>query len=152
MSTAPSPSTPDYQRLRIRFRKQGDLRWISHRDLVRAVERLCRRADLALRMSEGFHPKPKLSFPSALALGIEGLGEVMELELVRPVEPEQVQQRLNALAPAGLVITQIAVIAGAMWHRCCCDKPQQGSRALPCGTSSPSRTNVASRWRRPSKG
>ena len=89
VSTTPSPSTPDYQRLRIRFRKEGDLRWISHRDLVRTVERLCRRAELALRMSEGFHPKPKMSFPSALALGIEGRGEVMELELVEPVEPQQ---------------------------------------------------------------
>lgn len=112
MSTAPSPSIADYQRLRIRFRKHGDLRWISHRDLVRAMERLCRRADLALRMSEGFHPKPKLSFPSALALGIEGLNEVMELELVRPVHAEAIRQRLNSLAPAGLTITQIAVVAG----------------------------------------
>lgn len=103
----PSPAPGDYQRLRLRFRKERDLRWIGHRDLVRVVERLCRRAGLTLRMSEGFHPKPKLRFPSALALGIAGLSEVMELDLTTPVDPQQVQQQLNAHAPAGLVFTQV---------------------------------------------
>ena len=51
------------QRVRIRFRKQGDLRLIGHRDLVRCLERLFRRAGLPLGMSEGFHPKPRMSFP-----------------------------------------------------------------------------------------
>jgi radical SAM-linked protein len=71
-------------RARIRFRKQGDLRLIGHRDLVRLLERLFRRAGIGLAMSQGFHPKPRMSFPSALALGIEGLDEVMELELAEP--------------------------------------------------------------------
>ncbi len=69
------------QRVRIRFRKEDDLRLISHRDLVRTLERLFRRAELPLGMSEGFHPKPRMSFPSALAVGIAGTDEVMELEL-----------------------------------------------------------------------
>ncbi|MFW6170355.1 MAG: TIGR03936 family radical SAM-associated protein [Planctomycetota bacterium] len=111
MSTLADPSTRDSQRLRIRFRKSGDLRWISHRDLMRAVERLCRRAGLELRMSEGFHPKPKLSFPSALGLGIEGLDEVMELQLLEPLEPTELVRRLNANAPTGLTITAATTLA-----------------------------------------
>ena len=102
-----SPSV-DRVRLRIRFRKVGDLRWISHRDLARTLERLFRRAGLALRMSEGFHPKPRMSFPSALALGVAGEGEVMELELAEATDPGEVGQRLTALAPPGLVITDVA--------------------------------------------
>jgi len=73
-------------RFRLRFCKRDDLRWISHHDLVRTVERWLRRAGLPLRRSEGFHPKPKLSFSSALALGIAALEEVMEFELTEPVE------------------------------------------------------------------
>jgi hypothetical protein len=73
-------------RVRIRFRKQGDLRLIGHRDLVRLLERLFRRAGIGLAMSQGFHPKPRMSFPSALALGIEGLDEVMEVELAEPAK------------------------------------------------------------------
>ena len=48
------------------------------------LERLFRRAGLPLRLSAGFHPKPRMSFPSALALGIEGTDEVMEVELPSP--------------------------------------------------------------------
>jgi radical SAM-linked protein len=69
-------------RMRIRFTKAGDLRWISHRDLARVWERLLRRAGLQLAFSEGFNPKPRISFPTALALGIEALDEVVELEIV----------------------------------------------------------------------
>ena len=106
-----SPSAqPDRQRFRLRFRKHGDLRWISHRDLVRTVERMVRRAGLVLRMSEGFHPKPKMMFPSALALGIEGQAEVMELELVRPVDPLRYRDAAQAQAPPGLVISQVQVL------------------------------------------
>jgi hypothetical protein len=68
-------------RVRVRFSKQGDLRLIGHRDLMRCFERLFRRAGLRLRFSEGFHPKPRMTFPLALAVGIEGTDEVMELEL-----------------------------------------------------------------------
>ena len=95
------------QRVRIRFRKEGDLRWISHRDLVRAFERLLRRADLRLGMSEGFHPKPRMSFPSALSLGILGASEVAEFELAEVLELEPLRQRLCDQAPPGLVIGQV---------------------------------------------
>ena len=104
------PVTPDRQRLRLRFCKQGDLRWISHRDLARMLERLVRRAGLVLRMSEGFHPKPKMAFPSALALGIAGQAEVMELELARPADPREVATRLNAQAPPGLRVSQVQAL------------------------------------------
>jgi radical SAM-linked protein len=92
------------QRVRIRFRKQGDLRLIGHRDLVRTMERLFRRAGLRLAMSEGFHPKPRMSFPSALALGIAGVDEVMELELAEPSETDELLRRLAPQAPPGLAL------------------------------------------------
>ena len=75
---------------------------ISHRDLLCLFKRVFRRADLNLRMSEGFHPKPKVSFHSALALGIEGLDEVMEFELVEAMSPENLKQRVQEHAPLGL--------------------------------------------------
>ncbi len=95
------------QRIRIRFRKQGDLRWISHRDLARAFERLFRRAELPLSMSEGFHPKPRMSFPLALGLGIAAEDECMELELAQTADPASLKQQLNQLAPPGLEILKV---------------------------------------------
>lgn len=95
------------QRVRIRFRKQGDLRWIGHRDLMRLLQRLFRRAGLALAMSEGFHPKPRMSFPSALAVGIEGLDEILELELAENPTADELLERLQHQSVSGLDFTQV---------------------------------------------
>ena len=100
----------DRIRLRIRFRKVDDLRWISHRDLVRAFERLFRRCDLPLRMSEGFHPKARMSFPLALSLGIASNGEVMEFELTEPAEAKQLAEQLASQAPQGLDIIALRML------------------------------------------
>lgn len=89
-------------RFRIRFCKTGELRLISHRDLVRALERMFRRAGLQLAMSEGFHPKPRMSFAVPLALGMAGLDEVLEVALVEWIEPERLLEALNAQAPDGI--------------------------------------------------
>jgi radical SAM-linked protein len=98
------------QRVRIRFSKQGNLRWIGHRDLARLLERLFRRAGLRLGMSEGFHPKPRMGFPSALAVGIEGLDEVMELELAETRTADDLLARLNAHALPGLGFRSVEIL------------------------------------------
>lgn len=92
------------QTVRIRFRKHGDLRLIGHRDLARIMKRLFRRADLPLPMSAGFHPKARMSFPSALAVGIDGTDEVRDVELSHPVPTETHVVVLNERAPQGLTI------------------------------------------------
>ena len=95
------------QRVRIRFCKHGDLRLIGHRDLVRTMERVFRRAKLCLGMSEGFHPKPRMSFPSALALGIAGRNEVMELELADEYDDTGLLDRLSAATVPGLEFLRV---------------------------------------------
>jgi radical SAM-linked protein len=92
---------------RIRFRKHGDLRLISHHDLMRCFERMLRRAALPFHSTEGFNPKPRLVFALSLALGIEGHAEVVELELDESLSPEEVQTRLAQQAPAGLEILAV---------------------------------------------
>jgi radical SAM-linked protein len=110
-TTPTAPPRPIRQRIRVRFRKEADLRLISHRDLVRTWERLFRRAGLRLSLSEGFHPKARMSFPSALGLGIAGLDEVMEFELAEYIPAEPLRQRLAAQSPAGLAITDLQILA-----------------------------------------
>jgi radical SAM-linked protein len=73
---------------------------------VRTFERLFRRAEFKLSMSEGFHPKARMTFPSALSLGIRGLDEVMEVELAEVMDMDQLVLRLRQQAPAGLVIRE----------------------------------------------
>ncbi len=61
-------------------------------------------------MSEGFHPKPRMSFPSALALGIEGLDEVMELELAESAAAETLHSQLTRHAIPGLSFAAVDIL------------------------------------------
>ncbi len=98
------------QRVRIRFRKEGDLRLIGHRDLVRTIERSLRRARVQLSMSEGFHPKARLSFPLALSVGVAGVDEVMEVDFGESVEREALTELLKGVFPPGLELQSLEVL------------------------------------------
>lgn len=91
-------------KVRIRFRKAGDLRLVSHHDLLRCFERMLRRAALPYHSTEGYNPKPRLVLALPLPLGIVGHEEVVELELDEELPPEEVGQRLAREAPPGLEI------------------------------------------------
>src|SRR2546423_14769776 len=97
-------------KVRIRFRKSGDLRLISHHDLMRCFERMLRRAAIPYHSTSGFNPKPRLVFAMPLALGICGTDEIAELELDEPVPAEDVLQRLAEQAPPGLEILSVQSI------------------------------------------
>src|SRR4051812_11073551 len=88
-----------FDKVRIRFRKVSDFRLISHHDLMRCLERALRRASLPFRLTEGFHPMPRIVFALSLPLGMGGLSEVVEIEFTEPVEPEAVLARLRVHAP-----------------------------------------------------
>lgn len=94
-------------RVRVRFRKQGDFRLTSHRDLMRAVERLFRRADVKICETEGFHPKPRVHYPASLALGMTGLDEVLEADLAEEISPDELLVRMNAQTIPGLEFTSV---------------------------------------------
>jgi len=95
---------------RLRFRKSGNLRFLSHLDLMRSVERLCRRAAIDFTFTGGFHPQPRIVYALALPLGIDGCNEVMEIELATPLESEELLIRLRAHAPVGLDFTSAYAI------------------------------------------
>jgi hypothetical protein len=100
MSEVSAP--PPVCKVRLRFTKTGDIRFLSHHDLMRLLERLLRRADLPFRSTEGFNPKAKITFASALSLGIVGHEEVVEIELDGDWSAEHIQQKINELTPEGL--------------------------------------------------
>ena len=100
-------------RYRIRFGKTGLLRWIGHHDLQRLWERLLRRCELRLSMSGGFHPKPRINFPSALALGVEGLDEVVEIELSQSLCVDELRLRLIQDGQPGLAIGEVICMGTA---------------------------------------
>lgn len=99
------------QRIRFRFQKKGDACFLSHHDLMRLFERVVRRADVPTRMTSGFNPHPRISFPLALGLGIEAEGEVVEMELSEWMPANEVLRRISALMPAGLRLLSARVVS-----------------------------------------
>lgn len=98
------------QKVRIRFRKGGDLRLLSHHDLMRCFERMLRRAALPFHSTQGYNPKPRMVFALSLALGVVGCQEVVELELDEEVSGGDLERRLAEQAPAGLQILSVRQI------------------------------------------
>lgn len=92
---------------RYRFEKTGKMRFLSHHDLMRLFARAIRRSGIPIRMTEGYNPHPILSFPTALALGIESFDEVMEMELSSWVAPNQLREKLGAQLPEGIGIRSV---------------------------------------------
>jgi radical SAM-linked protein len=100
-----------YSKIRIRFEKSGDLRLISHHDLMRCFERMLRRADLPMHWTKGFNPHPRLSIAAPLPLGIVGSEEVVEVELEGELTLDAIQERLIRVAPQGLRILRLVAVA-----------------------------------------
>jgi len=94
-------------RYRIAFRKEGPARWIGHLDLMRALERAFRRAELPLCYSEGFNPRPRFVFALPLPVGTVGLRELADFYLRVPANPEGVKARLATVLPEGLSILAV---------------------------------------------
>jgi radical SAM-linked protein len=101
---APAPPGRPRDKVRLRFRKAGALRLLSHHDLLRTFERMLRRASIPFRRSQGFHPHPRVVFALSLPLGVVGRAEVVEVELDEEVAPEELRERLARAAPPGLEV------------------------------------------------
>ncbi len=97
--------------VRLQYTKLGKVRWISHRDVARALERAFRVAQLPLAFSEGFSPRPKVSFGLALSTGHESDAEYVDLVFAEEVELETLPARLTPALPEGIAVVGVRALA-----------------------------------------
>lgn len=103
----PQPPPPTERTvIRLQYAKEGRLRALSHLETKTAIERAIRRARLPMAYSQGFSPKPKLTFSPALSVGIESRAEFVDLTLMGEHEAETVQAALSEQLPPGLSIVR----------------------------------------------
>ena len=95
------PPPPTVQKLRIRYAKRGRLRFASHRDLARTLERALRRAQVPMAFSAGFSPHPKISYLGAAPTGAASEAEYLEIGLSVRCEPVAVRARAGRRAARG---------------------------------------------------
>jgi radical SAM-linked protein len=100
------PPPPTVQKLRIRYAKRGRLRFASHRDLARTLERALRRAQAPMAFSAGFSPHPKISYLGAAPTGAASEAEYVEIGLSDRRDPEQIRAALDAALPEDVAVLE----------------------------------------------
>ena len=94
------------KKIRLKFSKVGEMRFLSHLELAHLFYRASKRAGLSLCFSEGFHPMPKIVFATALPVGMESLTEIVDMECDTKITPPEVAEKLNQTLPPGIEIKE----------------------------------------------
>lgn len=87
-----------------KYSKTGNLKYISHLDVLRFIQRAVKRTGLPAKYSEGFNPHMKTAFGYPLSLGTESIGEYFELEFNEHVDPEDFVSKINKVLPKEMQI------------------------------------------------
>lgn len=93
--------------VRLRFAKDGRLKYISHLDINRAMGRAFKRAGIPLWYTEGFNPHPYMNFSLPLSLGVESLCESVDIRLIEDISNEEIKSRMNIVLPYELRIIDV---------------------------------------------
>ncbi|MEM7341424.1 MAG: TIGR03936 family radical SAM-associated protein [Actinomycetota bacterium] len=101
---------PTNTHVRIRFSKAGRVRFVSHRDVARLFERALRKLHLPVAYSEGFSPRPKISFGLALTVAHESEAEYLDVELTEPIDLEALPSALTDALPQGMAAEAVIEI------------------------------------------
>lgn len=83
------------------------MKYISHLDLMRLFMRALRRAEIPVKITEGFNPHPKLSMFRALKLGVESDHEEAAVIVKEKIECEEFTFRLSQQLPEGIEIKDV---------------------------------------------
>lgn len=95
------------QRLRITFAREGEAKYLSHLEMMKAWERAFRRAGWKLSFSQGFNPHPKLSFAAALPVGVAAEADLLDVQIEEAKDPQVARSELGASLPPGLEVRDI---------------------------------------------
>lgn len=98
------------QLIRVKYCKNGPIKYISHLNLAQVFTRALRRADIPVVISGGFNPRFRISFGPPLPLGISSTSEYLDIRLKEEVKVEELIEKLNLILPQGLKILKAKII------------------------------------------
>lgn len=88
-------------KLRARFSRGEEVKYISHLDTMRTFERTVRRAEIPIAYSHGFNPRPQMSFGLPLSVGVTSNCEYIDMEMERDLSANELVEKLNNNLPRG---------------------------------------------------
>lgn len=97
-------------KIRIKFAKYGVMKFIGHLDVMRFFQKAIRRADIDIRFSEGFSPHPVMSFAAPLGVGVESVGEYLDIEVQSMTTEEDMKNALNQVMTEGISVLAVTVL------------------------------------------
>jgi len=99
------------QRLRVRFCRGQEIKFISHLDIMRLWQRALHRAGIPLAYSEGFSPHPRISLALPLAIGVTSEVELMDVSCTKWISSQGFTTTVSRELPLGIEILQVHQIA-----------------------------------------
>ncbi|MCL6472778.1 MAG: TIGR03936 family radical SAM-associated protein, partial [Firmicutes bacterium] len=97
-------------KLIIEYGKNGPLKYLSHLELARAFQRAFRRANIGIKMSSGYSPRPKISHGQALSVGFGSSAEYMLVEAKEYIPAEELIKKISSVLPKGIAISRAKYI------------------------------------------
>lgn len=97
-------------KVRIKFSKQGPVKFIGHLDVMRYFQKAMRRAEIDIKYSEGFSPHQIMSFAAPLGVGLTSNGEYMDIEVNSMTDTKTMMDQLNAVMVEGISVTDCHVL------------------------------------------
>ncbi|MGM9681389.1 MAG: TIGR03936 family radical SAM-associated protein [Eubacteriales bacterium] len=95
--------------VRIRFRKTGKIKYISHLDLCRTLKTAFVRAGIPIWYSEGFNPRPKMVFALTVSVGSESRYEILDIRITRPMEEREFKERLSSALTSDITVDSVYI-------------------------------------------
>lgn len=98
-------------KLRLKFSKNGPIKFIGHLDVMRYFQKAIRRADIDVKYSEGFSPHQVISFAQPLSVGATSDGEYMDMTVNSMESTEDIMNRLNGVMNEGIEILAVTELS-----------------------------------------
>ncbi|MCB0919093.1 MAG: TIGR03936 family radical SAM-associated protein [Actinobacteria bacterium] len=117
MAEPTNEAQPVVAKVRCRYSKSGRMRFASHRDFQRSLERAVRRIGLPVAFSGGFSPRPRISYANAAPTGVASRAEYFDMGLTRDVSTDEMIEALSAALPTGFVIEAASPARGKLGER-----------------------------------
>lgn len=91
----------------IKFTKEDSIKYVSHLELMRTIQRIIRRAELPVQYSQGFNPHIILSIAQPLSVGVYSKGEYMDLLFIEELDVDFIKEKLNENSPRGIRVIDV---------------------------------------------
>lgn len=105
-------------KVRVKFAKEGSMKFIGHLDIMRYFQKALRRAQIPVAFSEGFSPHMIMSFAAPLGVGVTSTGEYFDMELTEKMSSAEMLERLNRTMAEGMKVLSIREVPDGKANVC----------------------------------